>query len=203
MSEDMARTGRPRQFDKDAALGQALDVFWSRGYGATSVQDLVDALHLERGSLYAAYGDKRRFYLDAVKLYWDTYERDLTRALASGPVLPALRDVLANPILLRAAAQDRDAPHGCMLGNAAVELVPSDPEARAVVDHAFSRFKAIVTDALRRAQATGEVTDASTPEAQAQLLLFIAQGFSLVSRVGVDAEIAQAAAAAALDGLRA
>ncbi|MCZ9342618.1 TetR/AcrR family transcriptional regulator, partial [Streptomyces sp. TRM76130] len=56
----MARTGRPREFDKDQTLTRALELFWSRGYGATSIQDLVDALGVERGSLYGAFGDKRR-----------------------------------------------------------------------------------------------------------------------------------------------
>jgi hypothetical protein len=54
-------TGRPREFDKDRTLQRALELFWSRGYGATSIQDLVDALGVERGSLYGAFGDKRRF----------------------------------------------------------------------------------------------------------------------------------------------
>jgi TetR/AcrR family transcriptional regulator, transcriptional repressor for nem operon len=74
----------PWIFDKDQALERALGLFWSRGYGATSVQDLVDALALERGSSYGAFGDKRRFYLAAVRLYWDTYERQLVTALEAG-----------------------------------------------------------------------------------------------------------------------
>ncbi|MFE0856924.1 TetR/AcrR family transcriptional regulator [Streptomyces mutabilis] len=62
----VARTGRPREFDKEQTLERALKLFWSRGYGATSIQDLVDALSVERGSLYGTFGDKRRFYLEAV-----------------------------------------------------------------------------------------------------------------------------------------
>src|SRR5690625_573295 len=113
----MARTGRPREFDKDRALERALLLFWSRGYGATSVQDLVDALSLERGSLYGAFGDKRQFYLAAVQSYWDTYERRLVRALETGPVLPALREVLATPARTQEYASDLGVPQGCMIGN--------------------------------------------------------------------------------------
>lgn len=65
----MTRTGRPRQFDEQHALAQARDVFWSQGYEATSVQDLVTALAVQRGSLCAAFGDKRSLYLKAVSLY--------------------------------------------------------------------------------------------------------------------------------------
>ncbi|MFB4285813.1 TetR/AcrR family transcriptional regulator [Nonomuraea sp. MTCD27] len=199
----MARTGRPRAFDKDEALERALLLFWSRGYGATSVQDLVDALALERGSLYGAFGDKRQFYLAAVQLYWDTYERELIAALEAGPVLPALREVLTHPARVQEYASDVGVPQGCMIGNTTAELVPHDAEAREIVARSHVRFTQIVADALRRAQATGEVTQAATPEAQAQLLLFTVQGFSLVSRAGLDTSAALAAVDALVDALRA
>ncbi|MFC4907411.1 TetR/AcrR family transcriptional regulator [Actinomadura gamaensis] len=200
----MARTGRPRAFDKEQALERALMLFWSRGYGATSVQDLVEALALERGSLYGAFGDKRSFYLAAVQLYWDAYERRLLAALESGPVLPALREVLATPA--RAAAEyasDVGVPQGCMIGNTTAELVPQDAEAREIVVRAHARFTRIVADALRRGQASGEVTGDAAPEAQAQLLLFTVQGLSLVSRTGLDTTAALAAVDALIDALRA
>ncbi|GLX08754.1 TetR/AcrR family transcriptional regulator [Microbispora sp. NBRC 16548] len=199
----MARTGRPRAFDKGQVLERALLLFWSRGYEATSVQDLVDALALERGSLYGAFGDKRQFYLAAVQLYWDTYERQLVMALEAGPVLPALREVLANPARAQEYASDVGVPQGCMIGNTTAELVPQDAEAREIVARSHARFIQIVADALRRAQASGEVTQAATPEAQAQLLLFTVQGLSLVSRAGLDTAAALTAVDALIDALRA
>lgn len=199
----MARTGRPRAFDREQVLERALLLFWSRGYGATSVQDLVDALALERGSLYGAFGDKRSFYLAAVRLYWDVYERRLVEALADGPVLPALREVLATPAHAHDYASDVGVPQGCMIGNTTAELVPQDAEAAEIVARSHARFVQIVADALRRAQADGEVTRTAAPEAQAQLLLFTVQGLSLVSRTGVDASTALAAVDALIDSLRA
>ncbi|WP_433251768.1 TetR/AcrR family transcriptional regulator [Actinomadura nitritigenes] len=199
----MARTGRPRAFDRDQALERALLLFWSRGYGATSVQDLVDALALERGSLYGAFGDKRQFYLAAVQLYWDTYERELVAALEAGPVLPALREVLANPVRAQEFASDVGAPQGCMIGNTTAELVPHDAEASEIVARSHARFTQIVADALRRAQVDGEVTRDATPEAQARLLLFTVQGLSLVSRTGLDTTAALAAVDALIDALSA
>lgn len=198
----MARTGRPRAFDKDQALERALLLFWSRGYGSTSVQDLVDALALERGSLYGAFGDKRRFYLAAVQLYWDTYERQLATALEAGPVLPALREVLANPARAPEDGSDVGVPHGCMIGNTTAELVPNDAEAREIVARSHARFTQIVAAALRRAQASGEVTQVATPEAQAHLLLFTVQGLSLVSRAGLDTAAALAAVDTLIDAFR-
>ncbi|MGZ0203259.1 TetR/AcrR family transcriptional regulator [Streptomyces sp. RM1] len=199
----MARTGRPREFDKDRTLERALELFWSRGYGATSIQDLVDALGVERGSLYGAFGDKRRFYLEAVRLYWEVYERHLTAALDTSPLLPALREILSHPVRLDELVSDAGVPQGCLVGNTTAELVPQDGEATDVVTRSYRRFTDIVADALRRAQAAGEVTDGARPEAQAQMLLYLVQGLSLVSRAGLDRTAALAAVDAAVDGLRA
>ncbi|MBD0424679.1 TetR/AcrR family transcriptional regulator [Streptomyces sp. NPDC052309] len=199
----MARTGRPREFDKDKTLARAVELFWSRGYGATSIQDLVDALAVERGSLYGTFGDKRRFYLDAVRLYWDVYERHLITALDTTPLLPALREILTHPARLDELISDVGTPHGCMVGNTSAELVPHDAEATQVVTHSYRRFTDLVTDALRRAQSTGEVTDSAAPEAQAQLLLYVVQGLSLVSRAGLDRAAALSAIDTAIDALRA
>lgn len=199
----MARTGRPREFDKDQTLARALELFWSRGYGATSIQDLVDALAVERGSLYGTFGDKRRFYLDAVRLYWDVYERHLIAALDTPPLLPALRETLTHPVRLDELVSDAGTPHGCLVGNTTAELVPHDSEATEIVTRSYRRFTEILTDALGRAQAAGEVTDSARPEAQAQLLLYIVQGLSLVSRADLDKTAALAAIDTAVDALRA
>ncbi|MEV5513180.1 TetR/AcrR family transcriptional regulator [Streptomyces flaveolus] len=199
----MARTGRPREFDKERTLERALELFWSRGYGATSIQDLVDALAVERGSLYGAFGDKRRFYLEAVRLYWEVYERHLTAALDTSPLLPALGEILTHPVRLDELISDVGAPQGCLVGNTTAELVPQDSEATEIVTRSYRRFTDIVAGALHRAQAAGEVTDVHSPEAQAQLLLYVVQGLSLVSRAGLDRAAALAAIDTAVDGLRA
>lgn len=201
--EHVARTGRPREFDKEQTLERALTLFWSRGYGATSIQDLVDALAVERGSLYGTFGDKRRFYLEAVRLYWDVYERHLIATLDTSPLLPALRKILSHPARLDELISDVGVPQGCLVGNTTAELVPQDSEATEIVTRSYRRFTDIVTDALGRAQAAGEVTDKAHPAAQAQMLLYLVQGLSLVSRAGLDKAAALAAIDAAVDGLRA
>src|SRR6266702_5721205 len=61
--------GRPREFDREAALEQAIDVFWRHGYEATSVSDLTAAMGINPPSLYAAFGDKEKLFLEAVERY--------------------------------------------------------------------------------------------------------------------------------------
>ena len=60
---------RPREFDRDAALDRAMQVFWAKGFAATSTEDLVAAMGIGRQSLYNAFGDKRRLYLESLEAY--------------------------------------------------------------------------------------------------------------------------------------
>jgi len=198
----MARTGRPRAFDTQEALDRALDVFWSRGYAGTSVQDLVDELAVQRGSLYAAFGDKHSLYLKAVELYARRNREQLQAMLQSGPVLPVLRRMLLEPAALTGAPERAEGRRGCLVGNTTAELTPRDEAARALAAAAYDGFIEVVSDALRRAQAEGEVTASTTPEAQAGLLLLLFQGSALVSRATGDAERFAAGIDAALDSLR-
>jgi TetR/AcrR family transcriptional regulator, transcriptional repressor for nem operon len=198
----MARTGRPRAFDTQQALARARDVFWSRGYAATSVQDLVDELGVQRGSLYAAFGDKHDLYLKAVALYARENREQLEAILRDGPVLSALRRMLLEPSALTGAPEFPRGRRGCLVGNTTAELVPGDDAARALAAAAYDGFIAVVTAALARAQAAGEVTTSAAPEAQARMLLLLFQGSALVSRTHPDQDSLAAGIDAALDGLR-
>ncbi len=197
----MARTGRPRAFDTQETLGQARDLFWSRGYAATSVQNLVDELSVQRGSLYAAYGDKRSLYLKAVALYAGESRAHLESVLAADPVLLSLRRMLTDPAALIGTPGPAQPRRGCLVGNTTVELVPGDDEAQSLVAAAYDAFVEVVTAALMRGQAGGEVSRASTPAAQAQLLLIVFQGLALVSRAGTDQGRVDAAVDVALSAL--
>ncbi|WP_307842635.1 TetR family transcriptional regulator C-terminal domain-containing protein [Streptomyces sp. RK75] len=131
------------------------------------------------------------------------YERHLIASLDTTPLRPALREILTHPARLDELISDMGVPQGCLVGNTTAELVPHDSEATQVVTRSYRRFTDILTDALRRAQAAGEVTGTARPEAQAQLLLYVVQGLSLVSRAGLDRTAALAAIDTAIDALRA
>lgn len=197
----MARTGRPRSFDEQQVLERARDVFWSNGYAATSIQDLVDALEVQRGSLYAAFGDKRRLYLKAVQLYARENRESLERILQADPLLPALRSMLLDPAYLTGTPAPTGPTRGCLVGNTTAELVPQDDTARAVAAAAYDGFIAVAAAALARAQANGEVVDTATPEAQAELLLTLFQGAALVARASGRSRL-NAGIEFALDSLR-
>ena len=199
----MSRSGRPRSFDEREALSQARDLFWARGYAATSVQDLVDELSVQRGSLYGAFGDKRALYLRALALYVSDNRQRLETMLQADPVLPVLRQLLTEPTS-PTSDSDRAPTRGCLVGNTTAELVPDDPEARALVAAAFDGFVDVVAAALTRAQQRGEITTTASPQAQAQALLVVFQGSTLIARVDSgDRRRIIAGIDTVLDGLRA
>ena len=200
----MARTGRPRAFDTEQALSGARDLFWSRGYGATSIQDLVDELKVQRGSLYAAFGDKRGLYLQAVALYARQNRQRLEALLDTDPVLPTIRQMLLDPATLTGAPElPNGERRGCLVGNTAAELLPEDKAAGELVAAAYQTTVEVLTAALQRAQSAGEVTTNATPQAQAQLLLLLLQGAALVGRAQPDRDLFAGGVDAAINALRA
>lgn len=89
MATTTAKRGRPRSFDREAALEQALRLFWERGYEATSVADLTAAMGIRPPSLYAAFGDKSALFGEVVDRYREGHGAYATRALAEEPTARA------------------------------------------------------------------------------------------------------------------
>ena len=137
--------GRPKEFDVQAALERAMEVFWSHGYEATSVQDLVDAMGISRGSMYDTFGDKHALFSAAIEHYERTVTYGLEQMLAApGSPLVAIRRCLS---LL--AGQPRSGPcRGCMATGAAVELSQHDPKVAKAVQGILLRVEKAFQGAL-------------------------------------------------------
>src|SRR5690242_981208 len=121
------RRGRPRAFDRDEALAAATRLFWERGYEATSIGDLTQAMGIRPGSLYAAFGDKKSLFREVVRVYGSTPNGAfLGRALTEEPTA---RGAVAR--MLREAAANYacpDHPGGCLTISAATNVSPQDAE---------------------------------------------------------------------------
>ncbi|MFI6522093.1 TetR/AcrR family transcriptional regulator [Spirillospora sp. NPDC050679] len=177
----MART---REFDTDAAVDAAMEVFWSRGYEATSVQHLVEATGVGRGSLYAAFGSKDGLYEAALARYAAaSTARIADRLERDGPVRTVLRDLLMS---LVDDTLDDPERRGCLMTNTAVERLPGDPAARRVVGAAFDRVAGSVTAALRRARARGELPPDTDVTALADFFFTTIQGLRVQGKAGAD-----------------
>ncbi|MFI9202095.1 TetR/AcrR family transcriptional regulator [Streptomyces sp. NPDC053048] len=180
----MART---KEFDPDAALQSALELFWRRGYEATSMADLVEHLGIARASLYATFGSKRELYLRALERYGEQCGPTVVEELSQpGPVLPAVRAL----VMRFAEEASRDAlRRGCFVTNTAVELAAHDPECARRVEEAWRSLETALTSALIRARAQGEFAadrDVADMTALARMLLVLLQGLRVVGKADPD-----------------
>ncbi|MEE2037578.1 TetR/AcrR family transcriptional regulator [Nocardiopsis sp. CT-R113] len=175
---------RPRSFDEKQVLNAVRDQFWDAGYAATSLEDLMQVSGLGKGSLYAAFGDKRQLFLRALRSYTDDSHGQLREALADAPrALDALRMLLEAPIDDPTGAGTR---RGCLMANSTYELGHADPE---VLDHAHRTYEtstALIGDCVARAQREGDLPAGADPIALARALLAAQQGLLFMSRTGLD-----------------
>ncbi len=109
------KIGRPRAFDKDQALAAAINVFWEKGFDGASMKDLTAAMGINSPSLYAAFGDKRQLYLDAIDRYSEDDSCPPLVAFESEPAIE--RAVIAFMKATIDYAQQQDHPNGCFLGS--------------------------------------------------------------------------------------
>lgn len=172
---------RPREFDVDTALERALDVLWSKGYEATSLDDLCEATDLSRSSLYATFGSKRKLLLRSVERYVERRTPHIAAILARPlPIRDAFAALLQEFIDQIVTGPGR---RGCFLGNCAAELPRGDRLAMAQVRQGLECTQAIFHDALARAKTRGELSPGVDLAALAGFLTTAIQGLRLVGKV--------------------
>jgi TetR/AcrR family transcriptional repressor of nem operon len=139
---------RPPEFDRSKALNKALALFWRKGYQATSLADLLVAMDIGRSSFYAAFTDKRSFFIECLDL-WAARTLDLLQhARAEMPPVDALQDFFERSFLV---ARDARANWGCMLVNTVLETAGVDDDLAARASHHLGEmqrvFQACLLDA--------------------------------------------------------
>jgi TetR/AcrR family transcriptional regulator, transcriptional repressor for nem operon len=189
--------GRPRSFDTEAAIERAMGVFWSRGYNATALPDLLRATKLSRGSLYAAFGDKHGLFLRALDRYIaDALTRmDVELDPRRAPVV-GLRTYLAGYVDRTSGASGR---RGCLLVATAMELAGRDGEVDRRISSFFKAMETKLAAALARAKAAGELADGVEPANVARLLVCFVEGLRVVGKTGPARSTSQATVDALLD----
>jgi AcrR family transcriptional regulator len=184
--------GRPREFDEDEALAKIMDVFWEKGFEGASMSDLETATGLRKGSLYAAFGDKRAMYRKSVALYDRTAIDDSVAVLTGGDA-PERRigKFLQAPIDAVAVAKDR---RGCFLCNASIDQAAVDPETQRTVTGSFERLAGKLEKVLSELGTTNN----SRRRAAAQHLLSVYFGLRVLAKAGQPVRMLKAAREAAL-----
>jgi TetR/AcrR family transcriptional repressor of nem operon len=190
---------RPREFDADIALDRAMEVFWNKGYEATSLDDLCEVMGLSRSSLYATFGSKRKLLLQSVDRYVDSRTPQIAAVLA--PPLPISDAFAALARQLIDQIESGPGRRGCFLGNCAAELPRNDRAAQARVRRGLESTEATFRDALIRAQACGELPSGADVGALARFLTAGFQGLRLVGKVNPDRAVLEDIAATMLQCL--
>jgi AcrR family transcriptional regulator len=175
------RTGRPLSFDRDTALLAAMHLFWRHGYEATSVAELTRAMGITPPSLYAAFGDKQRLFLETVHRYLggtEAVERSIAGAASAHD---AARDLLRAAVL---GDTGDDTPAGCLLASS---LVTSSVEA-ADIREALAQIRRAIEAALR-ARIERDIREGLMPagtdaEMLAGHVFAVVQGMSTLAKDG-------------------
>ncbi|MGP3987425.1 TetR/AcrR family transcriptional regulator [Streptomyces sp. 3N207] len=179
----MATRGRPRAFDRDAALEQAMRVFWEHGYEATTMAELTEAMGIRPPSLYAAFGSKEGLFREAVELYERTDGTISRVALSEAPTArEGVHDALRSNVI---AYTDPDKPRGCMIVLAATNCTPENEGVRALLAEDRRGTEHMFRERVDRGIAEGDVprgTDSSTLGAFYATVLF---GLSVQAKDGV------------------
>lgn len=187
---DRPGPGRPREFDLDEALRDAVDVFRVRGYHGTSVQDLTEGTGLARGSLYKAFHDKRTLFMagldQTIAAALQRIDNELT---APGSAREAIRTTLMSYARRAASTEGR---RGCIMTTAAMELMPEDVEVSAVITRMFHRIEDMFDAAVIRGQTAGEIPGEHDHRAIAKQLLCTIQGFRVLGKAGLSEQDAAA-----------
>jgi AcrR family transcriptional regulator len=177
VTETRAKRGRPRAFDRTAALTAATRLFWERGYEATSIGELTEAMGIRPGSLYAAFGDKKSLFKEVVHSYGRSpVGAFMGVALEEEPTAHA-----AFTRILREAAviyPDPAHPAGCLTISAATNVTPQDAEVAAFLRNLRNENLDVFEARLRVAQQAGELSDAANPRALAAYFATVIQGMS-------------------------
>ncbi|MDT8343710.1 MAG: TetR/AcrR family transcriptional regulator [Thermohalobaculum sp.] len=188
----MAQHSMPweKKYDESDVLDRAVGAFWEHGFEATSISTLVKATGLNRGSLYAAFGDKRGLFLRALDHYDLTRKQHFLNALlADQAPREAIRALFRS--VAEGSLEDKDR-RGCLLVNTALELAPYDPEIERIVADRLGEVEAFLLDRLQAAQTAGTVRPDLDAENAARLLLSLFIGLRVITRSYPRAKVVDA-----------
>ena len=175
---------RHKEFDRDETLHKAMEVFWSRGYEAASIQDLVKHMGINRQSLYDTFGDKHALYLLALDRYREVEGRRIFELLEQpGSVKKSLRRLFEG--VVEASLGDRQR-RGCFMGNATSELAGRCKETAARTCSNMAATEEALYRTLLRGKKEGELKNLRDLRAVARFLSSSLQGLALMAKATQD-----------------
>jgi len=173
-----------KQFDHGTVVDRAMMLFWRKGYGRTSIQDLEKATRLRRGSLYNAFGDKQGLFVAALKRYETTVSQERVKQLSNPDPYRAIEGFLET---LVTQMSEPSRPRGCLHTNTSLEFPNAPDEVLRVIAERTAGIEGAMYVVLRRAQAEGLLDAAADVRAVARFYVGVAKGITVLHKVFGDA----------------
>jgi TetR/AcrR family transcriptional repressor of nem operon len=188
---------RTKGFEPGEALDAAMHLFWRKGYGATSMRDLLDGMGIGRGSFYDTFGDKHTLFLASLDRFQQLRTSWIDEVLEDSG-LGGIEEVFRRTVDSLVGFEPR---RGCLMANTAVELGPHDILVADKISRYVRHTEAIFERALIRAQEAGEIPADRDPRALACFLVNTLHGLRVLARAGTDRAVLEDSARVTLDGL--
>lgn len=176
-----------KKFDSDVVLDKAMHAFWAHGYEATSIQDLIDCMGINRGSIYAAFEDKRNLFLLALERYETHYRRTFLAELRnSQPPRGAITSLFDSVVETALGDEGRN---GCLLVNTAIEMAAHDEGVAEVVSRGLEETQMFFQDMIEDGQQRGEIAGTIDARETAIALLGLLTGMRVLARSRPEREV--------------
>ncbi len=170
-----------KSFDENAVIGQIMEVFWEKGYEATSISDLTEATGLKRGSLYNAFGDgKQELFLRSLLKYDQEQRAAIIKQLEAIEDPIAAFDTLFDALVQQAMADTEK--KGCMLVNTSLNIAHYDESVQELITKGMDEFAAFFERLIKRGQAAGQISELVRPKPTSRALLTFVVGIRVMSR---------------------
>ena len=177
---------RPKEFDRDIALQKAMQVFWTKGYEGTSVDDLIAAMDISKSSLYQSFGSKQDLFLETIELYLEFTDRKRCSALAQAASAKEGMAAFFEGVL-RFVLEPTN-PGGCFYTNTATALGTLDQRIHEVIRRGSAKMESDFYQFLLQGQEKGELAPEKDVQALAQYFVSLTRGVSVMARINADRE---------------
>src|SRR5882757_8393783 len=188
---------RPRSFDEEAVLRAVTDQFWATGYAGTSLDDILAATGLGKGSLYGAFGDKHELFLRVFDDYCTAVTEAVRQAL-DGPDVGAYGRLRALVLAVADATASDICLRGCLLAKATAELAAQDAAVAARARQTFEALEELIASCVAAAQRAGDINPQADPARLGGLLLAVVRGIEALGKGGSGPDSLHAIAETAL-----
>ena len=171
---------REKKFDIDDAIDRATEVFWAKGYEATSLADLLDAIGIKKGSFYNAFGSKKQLFTKSLLKYDQEQRRKILVNLSS---LNSPVDAISNlfdGLIAQSLADDKK--KGCLLVNTALDLPNHDADTEVIVQQSMAELETFFVDQIKLGIQQGSINSSLNVETSAKGLLTLVTGLRVLAR---------------------